>query len=423
MVLEFSVKNFRSIHELQTLSFRATGLRSSVDLAHVDRNNICPADGENVLKTIGIYGANASGKSNVIRAFTSFLEVVGAEATSESNLSKVSEPFFFQPPSNNDNETFFQIVLLLKGKKYRYGFTTKRTIEVDVDSREKNLTVIDSEWLQGTYRSNMKFYFTRKKTTATLHEPIDNGKIPTKLPYGHSLFLTHASAFDSEGECTMVRNFIKQYTITNISKGFTNFRWHSFIALEKETRQRRFLDLLNQFNLKYDDVYLSKAEGDEYDLSRVNFIKNVSYKGRDFRAVLNLEQHESEGTQRLFEIAGFLLRAFSMETTGLVILDEIDSNFHPFLVMKIVQMFNNPQFNSYNCQLLFTSHDTNLLSPEILRRDQIYFTEKSLDESTRLYSLADLRGIRNDADFAKQYLAGFYGGLPIMDTLINSTDN
>ncbi len=77
-------------------------------------------------------------------------------------------------------------------------------------------------------------------------------------------------------------------------------------------------------------------------------------------------------------------------------------------------MFNNPKINTGNAQLLFTTHDTNLLDPSIMRRDQIYFTEKNEEEATRLYSLADLKGIRNDADFARQYLAGFYGALPVL---------
>ncbi len=94
------------------------------------------------------------------------------------------------------------------------------------------------------------------------------------------------------------------------------------------------------------------------------------------------------------------------------ILEELDSYFHPSLVIQLIKLFNNPEFNKANCQLLFTSHDTNLLSPALMRRDQFYFTEKEEDDSTRLYSLADLRGIRSDADFARQYLAGYYGAVP-----------
>lgn len=86
-------------------------------------------------------------------------------------------------------------------------------------------------------------------------------------------------------------------------------------------------------------------------------------------------------------------------------------------------MFNNPAINKANAQLLFTSHDTNLMNPEIMRRDQFYFTEKSATDATVLYSLADLKGIRNNADFAKQYLAGYYGALPMLNTFTEPENN
>ena len=131
---------------------------------------------------------------------------------------------------------------------------------------------------------------------------------------------------------------------------------------------------------------------------------------------MNLEYRESSGNKKIFDLAGLLLVAFNMGNTPfLIVIDEIDSNFHPSLLIKLIEMFNNPKINKNNSQLLFTSHDTNLMSPSIMRRDQFYFAEKQEDESTRLYSLADLRGIRNDADFAKQYLAGYYGALPVLN--------
>lgn len=100
-----------------------------------------------------------------------------------------------------------------------------------------------------------------------------------------------------------------------------------------------------------------------------------------------------------------------------MISDEIDNNFHPSLLQQLVQAFNNPAINKAGAQLLFTSHDTNLMNPQLLRRDQLYFTEKAINEESVLFSLADLKGIRNNADFARQYLAGFYGALPILKNL------
>ena len=139
---------------------------------------------------------------------------------------------------------------------------------------------------------------------------------------------------------------------------------------------------------------------------------------------MNLGYSESAGNKKLFDLAGLLLESlYEKNIQRLIVIDEIDSNFHPSLLIKLIGMFNNPKINRNNSQLLFTSHDTNLMSPSIMRRDQFYFAEKQTDESTRLYSLADLRGIRNDADFAKQYLAGYYGALPVLNDYMETEED
>src|SRR5690606_5492801 len=135
------------------------------------------------------------------------------------------------------------------------------------------------------------------------------------------------------------------------------------------------------------------------------------------------KENESAGTQKMFDLAGLILRAFSLDDPAFIILDEIDSNFHPSLLIQLINLFNNPDFNRSNTQLLFTSHDTNLMSPKIMRRDQFFFTKKKEDHSTRLYSLSELKGIRNDADFAKQYLSGYYGAIPILENYCSNKSN
>lgn len=401
------------------MSFKATRLRSAKDTSHVDIDNVFEAGDETLLRSVGIYGANGSGKSNIIRALEAFIDAIGAEPSPESTLAETAEPFRY---GEHSEDSFFQIVLLLGGRKYRYGFTVRHVIS-HVDDVWKFGHEISSEWLMGTHNKNMKAYFTRKGMDVDLSDPLKDKEIPRTLPYPHTLFLTHVAAFDKDNACAEIRSYIRGLTISNFSQGFGAFRRHSFLAIETENKKAEFLAFLAQFNLRYDDIQLMKDnEKDPYRLDRVNFVKADPSRPKN-RVLLNLFYSESAGTQRLFEIAGLLMRAFSMNRGGLIILDEIDSNFHPYFVMKIVKMFNDPTLNRSNCQLLFSSHDTNLLDPNILRRDQIYFTEKAVDESTRLYSLADLKGIRNDADFAKQYLAGFYGAVPLLNSLTDLSDN
>ena len=124
---------------------------------------------------------------------------------------------------------------------------------------------------------------------------------------------------------------------------------------------------------------------------------------------LNLSNNESDGTKKIFDLAGLLFRAFNFSSSAFIILDDIDSHFHPFMLSKLIGLFNNPAINKSKSQLLFTSYNTNLMSPSIMRRDQFFFTDKGDDNATRLFSLAKIRGVRNNADFAKQYLAGLYG--------------
>jgi AAA15 family ATPase/GTPase len=196
------------------------------------------------------------------------------------------------------------------------------------------------------------------------------------------------------------------------------------MLLEKENKKNDFLELLSSFDLKYDDIIIDRDSTDDKvtNVSQDKIIMVKHYIKKDNTELvinLNLEYCESEGTKKIFDLAGLLLKSFNLSVAPFIIIDEIDSNFHPSLLIKLIGLFNNPKINKSNAQLLFTSHDTNLMSPSVMRRDQFYFTEKNEDESTRLYSLSDLKGIRNDADFAKQYLAGFYGALPVLEDYSN----
>ena len=177
--------------------------------------------------------------------------------------------------------------------------------------------------------------------------------------------------------------------------------------------------------MNYSDIYFKKddesSKKNSYPLDKL-FLTKIACHDNSVSVTLNMEDNESEGTKKLFDLAGLFLQAFNNQISGLIILDEIDSNFHPSLLIKLISMFNDPDINKSKTQLLFTSHDTNLLDSTIMRRDQFYIAEKENNDGTRLFSLAELKGIRNDADFAKQYLAGFYGGKPLLSEFLNDNN-
>lgn len=427
MIVEFSVKNFRSIKDLQTISFVATGLKSSKKYSNVDKNNIAVSGETNLFKTIGIYGANASGKSNIVKALDYFVKIITKEPSSSSILDTLCEPFLFQN-SCQEQESHFQIVLIIENEKYRYGFTVKKNPKqrpVEGDNSIYSTEIITSEWLIGKKITNDGKLFIREKNEIKNYLP--KKEVIPPIPYDHSLLITHIAAFDRTSICEKIRTYLRSYTISNIDNGHDKFRWLSIGFINntiKEENKEQLLNLLASFNLKYKDATLQKEADSEkvYSTSgiipqdKISFSKE--YKPDENQSInvkLNLFKNESAGTQKLFDLAGLLLRAFRLNVPVFIILDEIDSNFHPSLLIKLIKLFNDPEINKSNSQLLFTSHDTNLMSPSIMRRDQFYFTEKNDEEFTRLYSLADLKGIRNDADFAKQYLAGYYGALPILE--------
>ena len=124
--------------------------------------------------------------------------------------------------------------------------------------------------------------------------------------------------------------------------------------------------------------------------------------------------HESQGTQKLFEIAGPLFD--SLKSGRLLIIDELDAKMHPLISQHVIKLFSNEKTNPHHAQVLFTTHDTNLLSSHLLRRDQIWFTELKIDDrSTELYSLAEIRNIRKDDNFGKGYISGRYGAIPMLN--------
>jgi AAA15 family ATPase/GTPase len=421
MIIEFSVKNFRSIKELQTISFASSGLKSPKEYSYIDTENITKIETNKIFKTIGIYGANASGKSNILKALDSFIKVVTNEPSSLSNMEKLCDPFLFQSDCES-SESFFQIVLYVNNQKFRYGFTVKKNTESKPEDSSKPYSseIITNEWLIGKKERNIGELFTRTGRDVKNYLPISQA-IPA-IPYEHSLFISHVAAYDNNNDCQTIRAYLRNMVTSNIdSDNHEKFRWLSvnFISnLLKEESKEDFLKLFSTFNLNYEDIELEKEPelNKVYPQDKITFHKKFSSSKNDFKdVILNLYKNESSGTQKLFDIAGLLLRAFRLNAPAIIILDEIDSNFHPALLIRLVKLFNTPLINKSNSQLLFTSHDTNLMSPSIMRRDQFYFTEKNEDNSTRLYSLSDLKGIRNDADFAKQYLAGYYGALPILE--------
>lgn len=411
MLLEFSLGNFRSFNEIQTLDLRATPLKS--EDRDIDFRNILEKSGEHILRTVGIYGPNGSGKSNLFRGLVLFCRLVRSSLENEAVMDFASDPFrlggIFQ-----DNAGFFQVQLLIEDKKYRYGFTLDR-----------NGGVLQ-EWLFGPAEKNETWYFKRSgQSVESNRERFDEGyQLPLENLRRNTLFLSFVSAYNG-AISQLIRSFIaNQFLIQRNDNRTTTFRrFENRIIrttnsdqrtnnLVREGKAQLVLDWLKSAGLIYKNV--SVRESSDRDREYVIFEKSIlNEKGEEIGlAEFDLKENESAGTQKFYGLIGRLYQKFT--DGGVIVADEIDNNFHPSLLQQFIRLFNDPEMNKAGAQLIFTSHDTTLLQPDILRRDQIYFTEKSTRDESILYSLADLKGIRNNSDFARQYLAGFYGALPIL---------
>lgn len=416
MILQFTIGNYRSFHERQTLNFRPSGLVS--ENKKVDRNNILEDGEESLLRILGVYGSNGSGKSNIIKALAFFRGMVSFSLTAENFLVHEHNPFKFVPLEDEDSG-YFQMVLVLKGKRYRYGF-----------SLNKNSTIRE-EWLYGPADRNETYYFLRKGTAIEMNE--ERFKEGLQLPYNtrlraDALFLTFCSAYD--GDVTgKIKDYLNDHVIIegafrqspnygpNINRSRTN-------NLIKTGHKGIVLRWLAQAGLFYSDIELRDIEGDTGRFRNYVLLTKIirDQIGEEVkRVVMNLDTEESEGTKKFYVYIGGLYELFT--NGGLYISDEIDNNFHSALLQRIIRLFQSPAINRAGAQLLFTSHDVNLMNPNIMRRDQFYFTEKNKTEETRLFSLASLNGIRNNADFARQYLSGHYGALPALETFSEDDDS
>lgn len=414
MILDFSVGNFRSFHKVQTLNFRATSLVS--EDKQVDIRNVVQTASGPILKTIGLYGPNGSGKSNLLKAFATFCRLVDHSLVSENVMDRAPEPFRLSVEPD-DNAGYFQIQLILNGKKYRYGFTIQ------------SVGIVGQEWLFGPAEHNETWYFKRTEKQVEVNREwfTEAVTLPLENLRTNTLFLTFVSSYNGN-----ISQELKQFIARQISFDGQDLRKNAGIwsisgkrigvsanvgrltnQLVKQGNALMVLERLRHAGLAYDSVVIME---DGPNISEhVFFEKSLrNTDGSILRTVqLDLDRDESAGTRKFYYFIGTLERLF--QRGGLLVSDEIDNNFHPSLLQQFIGLFNNPSINIAGAQVIFTTHDTNLLQPEILRRDQIYFTEKTLAGETALYSLADLKGIRNNADFARQYLAGYYGALPVLE--------
>ena len=396
MLVQFTVENYLSIKDKVFLS-----LEPSKDSEHPE--NIISQGDNKAITSVVIYGANASGKSSLFKAIATALTMIRNSNNVQITDKLPVVPFKFDIESRNRASSFEFTFVAKDEKKYIYGFsaTTKEIIE---------------EYLYRYDSAKPTLIFDLKKDD----EPKYNRAYKTKLEAAYQmntvnkLFLATATMWNVE--CTKIPfEWLVDYIDT-----FTEVMDLSDVALDKYRidDKHQYIDFTKNL-LKQADINISNIEvetkeaigGKRYDIEVTTGHTIVDEEGNVIEYPLTL-QEESMGTQLLFFYGPLLKDAF--EKGKALILDEIDKSMHPSLVKFIINLFRDPDINKAGAQLIVTTHETGILTLDMFRRDQIYFTEKgSKTGVTDLYSLDEF-SVRKTENIEKGYLMGRYGAIPFL---------
>lgn len=434
MLIEFTVGNFRSFAEPVTLSMEATKLRSQ-DPEVDERNSFNTVANQQLLKVATIYGANASGKSNLLKALrfmTTFVQESSLGVSPTGNIAV--EPFRLRTDLR-EQPSFFQIVFLLENMRVQYGFTV---------SKDR----VHSEWLDTYPKGRKRSLFTRSETDIVTGKDFVEGRLIAKqgLTRPNSLFLTVVAQFQG-AQAQKIVNFLGVYftvidlpTIQVLPEVTKNVLFGSDKQLKIRHRVVEIVTALDLGILGLEPTESRKSQAimlaetaDDYlveesaepngkeDKVRVRTLHELydptgKVIGEDRLDLLN---DESEGTRKLFGLAWYIQFALTNGTN--LFIDELDSSLHPSLTREILTLFQDAKSNPRNAQIVVTTHDTSLLDKELLRRDQIWFVEKNRFGVSHLYSLAEFQ-VRNDAPFERDYIRGRYGAIPLIGDLTRVFD-
>ncbi|MEF9950456.1 MAG: ATP-binding protein, partial [Mucinivorans sp.] len=405
MLIEFTVGNFLSFKEKQTFSMQAASIRDLPD-------NVMSQNGYKLLRSTAIYGANSSGKSNLIKAMAIMRHYIFNSVKIDSSAKLNYSPFLLNENTKKE-PSFFEIVLLIDQVTYRYGFTLtaeriieewlyKKSVSNGVEHKlfERDANGIDVD--QANFKEGISLE-DKTKSNSLFISIVDllNGEIAKKLMLGIKTF--------------------------NVISGLGHEKLESVTQqmLHDTQIQPKLLAFYQDLQLGFDNITTKDipieqtalpSEVKKQILSQLSDAKIIEL--RTTHSVYNNEgevvgqcefdmDSESDGTHKIIDLSGPCFN--TLDNGGVLVVDELDAKLHPLLTKSLIRLFNNPEKNPKNAQLIFATHDTNLLSTTLMRRDQIWFAEKNNQKATELYSLVEIKGVRNDSSLEKDYLRGRYG--------------
>ncbi|WP_293338170.1 ATP/GTP-binding protein [Microcoleus sp. CAWBG58] len=416
MLIGFSVGNYKSFKETVTLSMVASSITE--DDRELDENNVFEINHRlKLLKSAAIYGANASGKSNLVAA-VNFMKWFVLNSSKETQVSEAIDIEAFRLSTETEKEaSFFEIVFLLEGKNFRYGF-------------EINAEQVVAEWLFKSDEDSEKMLFERDFDNFILDDFPEGQGISDKTR-SNALFLSVVAQFNGKLSGKILLWFSKTLQLISGLQD-RQYRKETLESFENDRHRHDIIEFIKKLDLGIADIQIINkpvfiisqntalyggSYGSLYPTSESKpAVKTVHRKydadGKQAAIeIFDIEKHESEGTNKLFALAGLLLD--TLRTGKILFIDELDARLHPLITRELICLFNSKETNPHNAQLIFTTHDTNLLSSKAFRRDQIWFTEKDNKGATDLYSLVEYK-VGKDASFERDYIIGKYGAIPFV---------
>lgn len=408
MLLEFRVRNYRSIRDEQALTLIASGDKELAS-THLAPTGLKSAP--RALRTAVVYGPNASGKSSLLRA----LDYMRAVVTESATVIQPGQTYNVQPfkldAVSAQQPTEFEITFLLSGVRHQYAFsmTAQRIVSESllVYRSSKPTQLYSRQHIEGDrYDYEFSTYLTGSR------------KLWQESTRPNALFLSMAAQLNSE-QLSPVFNWIVR-SINFLPAGATGLPEFTTALLATEQGRASIREFLSAADISIADVqavprkgmhaqWVMSASGLQASQEEREFLMPV-FEHSTPKGSAKFELHdESDGTQRLYGLIAPVLDC--LRDGRVLVVDELDSSLHTLLVRRLITMFQTPELNPGGAQLIFSTHDTSLLDHTLFRRDQIWFTEKDDDQATRLYPLTDFSPRKQEA-WERGYLAGRYGAVP-----------
>lgn len=419
MFLQFSVNNFRSIKDTVTFSMAT---------ASKDNDNSFKVKNYELLKSAVIYGANASGKSNVLKAMAFMGNIVlNKTKIIQSTDTLPHDPFKLNTVTQDASSTF-EIVFFIDAVKYRYGF-------------EADITTVYSEWLYEDTKGKEAKLFYRDSEEEHYVNPtrfaegfLFFDKVTSKIKVSkNQLFIWKCDQDDGE----ISKSILKWFSRFNLIDGLDHSRYINYTMEKMEDIEfkNKIVELVKSADIGIADIEMQKEDvpldifekmplpeklkelilkdGGLQSVAVNTYHKKFDENNNEIGTVVfELDDEESVGTQKFFRMSAPILN--TLQEGKILMIDELDASLHPMLTKHLINLFHDKTINTKNAQLIFATHDTNLLKPYIFRRDQIWLTEKNKYGTTDIYSLAQFKNVRKKEDFEKQYIQGKYGAIPYL---------